>query len=147
MERSNPRMMVSLVYKVRGQVRIPHTLLTGFTIIVRPSVAKDNPRLRYQIQIITKDQRLAQPSSGPFKRYSPNVEANETISAPPPGFGATEYANMLHTPLRFDVVINWALSEADCPQRGCPVLDPRDRHSEVFERSVSLKSGEFLNPK
>ena len=132
------------------QVRVPHKFLAGFTIIVRPSVAKDNPmRLTYQIQIITKDKRLAQPSSGPFKHYSPGVEVPPIrIDSSRPSFGATKDANMLHTPLRFDVVINWALSEeAGCPQPGCPVLDPRERHSEVFNRSVSLKSGEFLNPK
>ena len=129
------------------QVRVPHKFPAGFTIIVRPSVAKDNPmRLTYLIQIITKDKRLAQPSSGPFKHYSPGVEVPPIrIDSSRPRFGATKDANMLHTPLRFDVVINWALSETGCPH--CPVLDPRERHSEVFNRSVSLKSGEFLNPK
>ena len=135
--------------KSGGQVRVPHKFLAGFTIMVRPSVTKDNPmQLRYQIQIITKDQRLVQPSSGPSEHYSPGVEPrNISILASHHRFGTTEDANMLQTPLRFDVIINWALSETNCSQLGCPALDPRQRHSEVFNRSVSLKSGEFLNPK
>ena len=111
---------------------------------MRPSVAKDNPiRLKYQVQVVTKDKRLAQPSSGNFKHYSPSAEEVVRVSASLHRFGATEDGNMLQHPLMYDVIINWALSETGCPPLGCPVLDPREKHSEVFNRSVSLKSGEF----
>ena len=120
-------------------------LLTGFTIIVWPSVAKDNPiRLRYQVQIVTKDERLAQPISGAFQPFRPGAEEVVRVSASHHRFGVTEDANMLQHPLRFDIIINWFPSEVDCPPLGCPVMDPREKHSEVFNGSASLKSGEKI---
>ena len=115
---------------------------------MRPSVAKDNPmRLIYQVQVVTKDKRLEQPSSGKLKQYSPSAEERVRVSASLYQFGATEDGNMLQHPLRFDVIIKWDLSETGCPPLGCPVLDPREKHNELFNRSVSLKSGEFLTPR
>ena len=120
-------------------------LLTGFTIIVRPSVVQDNAmQMMYQVQVVTKDKRLTQPPTGNFKLYRQSAEFPVRVLASVDRFGATQDGNGLHDPLKYDVVINWALRRTGCPPLGCPVLDPRQRHSEVFNRSVSLKSGEFL---
>ena len=113
---------------------------------MRPSVVQDNPmhRMMYQVQVVTKDKRLTQPPAGGFKLYRQSAEEPVNVTASIDRFGATKDGNGLHDPLKYDVVVSWAISRTGCPPLGCPVWDPRQRQSEVFNRSVSLKSGEFL---
>lgn len=53
----------------------------------------------------------------------------------------TNLVNFLPDKITFDVAIEWSPNPQECPDLGCPRIDPRDSSADFMNVSVSLQSG------